>query len=188
MISRIKSMTEYDESVLYLSSSSIDDTVIYTPTEFWSMVQLWQTLCETVRTVYEMILMADRNEYMVEATLRAGTGPLQLPIHIEDLLPSDRRYIEQMERTKHQQWVELQLDPCIDFQILLSLSNDRDRFYYFAQMITRERQRLEDMIQRSAATTTADKMAPNNDEVDMRTEKDSATSIRKGAWFNDEYW
>ena len=192
MISRMQSIAESDDTSgamnTVLTFVSSEDQVL-TTTEFWSMVQLWQSLCDTVRTVYDMILMADRNEYMVEAAIRNGNvGPLQLPIHMEDLLPSDRRYMEQMERNVQQQWTQLQLDPCIDFQILLSLPNDYDRFYYLSQMIARERQRLQNMIHPSTVSDTTVTSRVAEDVDTAMTEMDQIAPIRKGAWFNDDYW
>ena len=92
-----------------------------------------------------------------------------------------------MERDIQQRWIELQLDPCIDFQILLSIRNDYDRFYYLSQMIVRERQRLEDVIRSTATDTVTSSTTTSQEDVDTFTEKNEVP-IQKGAWFNDEYW
>ena len=185
MISRIQSMSNFDdfESLIRNPNDDDDDSGVLTTTEFWSVVQLWQTLCETIRMVYETTLTAERNEYMVNAAIQNGNGgPLQLPIHLEDLIPTDRRHVEQMERTAQQDWQQLQLEPCIDFQILLSLRHDHDRFDYLSQMIAQERQRLEnDMVQDSDRACTEERSDPS-------VERPDTPPVRRGAWFNDDYW
>lgn len=178
-------MSKFDdfESLIRNPNDDDDDSGVLTTTEFWSAVQLWQTLCETIRMVYETTLTAERNEYMVNAAIQNGNGgPLQLPIHLEDLIPTDRRHVEQMERTAQQDWQQLQLEPCIDFQILLSLRHDHDRFDYLSQMIARERQRLEnDMVQDSDRACTEERSDPS-------VERPDTPPVRRGAWFNDDYW
>lgn len=189
MISRIQSMADFDDSGVLVGLNSLtSDSQIFTSTEFWTIVQLWQSLCETVRAVHEMMMISERNEFMVDAAIRNSLGgPLQLPVHMEDLLPSQRRNIEQRESAAQQQWVQLQLDPCIDFQILLSLQKDNDRYYYLSQMIVRERRRLEDVI-RSAKNPDSDTTITSSVDNENPVIEVNEATVRKGAWFNDEYW
>ena len=85
------------------------------------------------------MLSANRNELMINSI----TGPLNLPIHLEDLEPTVRRKVEQMEIEAQKNYLELQMDPCLDFQVLLSLTSYRERIHWLMQRVAAERQRLE---------------------------------------------
>lgn len=127
-----------------------------------------------------MTLAANRNEQMVAAVLAQNNGrgqPLQLPIHLEDLEPSNRRLIQEMEWQAQTNWLQLQLDPCIDFQVLLALPTLRDRVEYLAGMVRRERIRLEHL-----------KTSLIETQQQEETEEENVEPPRKGAWFNDDYW
>jgi hypothetical protein len=161
-------------------------TLLLSPVTFWSMAQSWQSLCDTVRTAHEMILVANRNEYMVDAAIRQGGGPLQLPVHVEDLRRiEDRRFVLELERTAQQQWLDMQLDPCIDFQMLLTFRNHGDRLHYFSKMVERECCRLEDLASHEQRNTETASRQLQDDDCNNQVKNDP---IQKGAWFNDDYW
>jgi hypothetical protein len=157
-----------DLPALSLSSSSLllTDTAL-----FWQTAQMWQTLCNTVRECRQMRLSVDRNEIMIATAMKKG-GPLKLPVHMEDLGPSDRRQLEEMEVEAQREWVALGLDPCLDFQVLLTLEEAEDRVAFLGRMIHRERLRLEE-VARQPAPSVEEKAEPEPQ--------------RKGAWF-DEDW
>jgi hypothetical protein len=160
-------------------------TLLLSPVTFWSMAQSWQSLCDTVRTAHEMILVSNRNEYMVDAAIRQG-GPLQLPVHMEDLRRiEDRRFVLELERTAQQQWLDMQLDPCIDFQMLLTFRHHGDRLHYFSKMVERECYRLEDLASHEQRNTETDSRQLQDDDCNNQVKNNP---IQKGAWFNDDYW
>ncbi|GAX09472.1 hypothetical protein FisN_6Lh149 [Fistulifera solaris] len=113
---------------------------------FWQMVQDWQTLCYTVREGHQIRLVSDRNELLIDAAIAKG-GPLNLPVHVEDLLLEDRQKVQELEVSAQQQWLLLRLDPTMDFQVLLSFETYKERLQYFASMVRRERIRLERLLQ-----------------------------------------
>jgi hypothetical protein len=108
---------------------------------FWRFAQEWQSICYTLRQGQEALLSAERNELMVEAACAKG-GPLNLPIHIEDLEPQDRRQIQLLELQAQKRHIELGIDPVLDFQVLISLPDLEQRISWLGRMVTRERQRL----------------------------------------------
>jgi hypothetical protein len=138
---------------------------ITTEAGFWKAAQVWQTLCYTVREGRQITLSADRNELMVAAASAKG-GPLKLPIHAEDLSPADRFQLVEMERQAQSDFVQLGLDPCLDFQVLLGMTRFNNRLNFLSRMIARERKRLE--------AITPD-LVDRNDKGDQEK--------RKGAWF-----
>jgi hypothetical protein len=184
MVSQMKSLSLASLPPLVEANSLLSTT------EFWSMAQSWQTLCETVRAVHEMTLVAHRNEYMVSAAIRKG-GPLQLPVHIEDLPKEDRFYVQGLENSAQHQWLDLKLDPCIDFYVLLSMQNHSDRLRFFSQMVERECRRLEILVH--AAEDRDEKLQRYGNSDDYFSDVQSndmadLAPLRKGAWFNDECW
>ena len=110
--------------------------------DVWRLAVVWQSLCSTVRTGCEMHLQADRNEVMVSAAMKGGTS-LKLPIHLEDLDKSDRKLVSDMELAARQNWLDLRLDPCLDFQVFLSLPSEVERWHFLSKLIGRERERIE---------------------------------------------
>jgi hypothetical protein len=153
------------ESSSSSSSSLLSDTAL-----FWQTAQMWQTLCYTVREGRQMRLSVDRNEIMIAAAMKKG-GPLKLPVHMEDLGPADRRQLEEMEVEAQREWVELGLDPCLDFQVLLTLREAVDRIAFLARMVNRERLRLEQVARQP--------VAPVKETAEQEPR-------RKGAWFEDD--
>jgi hypothetical protein len=138
---------------------------IMTELGFWKAAQVWQTLCYTVREGRQITLSSDRNELMVAAASAKG-GPLKLPIHAEDLSPAVRFQLHEMEREAQSGFVELGLDPCLDFQVMMGIHHSKDRLEFLSRMIARERRRLE---------------ALPSDLIEPKDKGDEPK--RKGAWF-----
>lgn len=149
------------------TAASFGDDVL-----FWVALEQWQTLCNTVRESQQMTLSTSRNEIMVAAASAKG-GPLKLPIHEADLPPDVRRQLQQLEVQAQKGFTEIGMDPCLDFQILLSLPSYTEKLQFLLTMISRERQRLQNLSIESSTFV-------------------SATSVqsqpRKGAWFDDSAW
>ena len=146
----------------------------------WKAAQEWQTICYTVREGRKIALVSDRNELMVSAALRKG-GALKLPVHMEDLEPEDRKEVQALEVHSQDNWKNLHLDPCIDFQVLLALDMHADRVEHLGVMIKRERLRLEQV-----AEETRTEMNPPAGTCD--TDEEPVEPPRKGAWFDDDCW
>jgi len=139
---------------------------------FWFSLEQWQTLCNTVRDQQQAILSTDRNEIMIAAASAKG-GPLKLPIHISDLPPDVRRRLQDMEVRAQADFVKMGMDPCLDFQVLLSLPSYTEKLQFISIMVSRERRRLE----------TLQRQDPPPDP--FRIAKEPA---RRGAWFDDSAW
>lgn len=136
-----------------------------TDSGFWEAALVWQTLAYTVREGRQMILSADRNELMVAAA--SAKGPLKLPIHVSDLSPTDRFRLQELERQAQSDFLEMGLDPCLDFQVMLAMDDFKNRLKSLSKLISRERRRLEELALEPAAERELDEQPRN----------------RTGAWF-----
>jgi hypothetical protein len=122
--------------------STWDASTFSSSSMFWQAAQEWQSICYTIRQGRQAMLSINRNELMVEAAA-AAKGPLKLPIHLEDLPPHVQRQVQMMEVEFQKQFFEWGMDPCLDFQALISLPSHRERVLCLAHWIARERSRLE---------------------------------------------
>jgi hypothetical protein len=143
----------------------LDDATI------WEMAQIWQSLCLTIREGRQQLLNSDRNELMVSAASKKG-GPLKLPIHLEDLEPEDRRSVQDLEVQAQREFWKLEIEPCLDFLIMMSLDSEEEQTKWLANIISRERKRLE----LAAQDCTGSEM------------KEEEVQPNKGAWFDDAMW
>eukprot|EP00521_Asterionellopsis_glacialis_P010027 CAMPEP_0195289168 /NCGR_PEP_ID=MMETSP0707-20130614/5557_1 /TAXON_ID=33640 /ORGANISM="Asterionellopsis glacialis, Strain CCMP134" /LENGTH=506 /DNA_ID=CAMNT_0040349141 /DNA_START=166 /DNA_END=1686 /DNA_ORIENTATION=+ len=151
-----------------------------TNTKFWEIAQIWQTLCYTIREGKQINLSSDVNEIMIDAAMRLG-GPLKLPVHVEDLPPEARYQVSEMERLAQAEFLALRLDPCLDFQRLLSTPPLLPRLEMLSTMIQRERQRL---VKHNASSSSSHD--PKNNQKKKKKKKSNNTfqeQPRKGAWF-----
>jgi hypothetical protein len=139
----------------------------FTRNELWKVAQIWQTLCYTIREGRQIQLSSDRNELMVASAIKKG-GALKLPIRIDDLDPVDRRRVEELELAAHHEWIGLELDPCLDLLVFISLSSYENRLTFLGDLIIRERKRLEQAALLQPHEDTVNKLLP---------------TPRKGAWF-----
>jgi hypothetical protein len=142
------------------------------PELFWRATSVWQTLCNTVREGRQMTLAADRDELLVAAALQKG-GPLRLPVDLEDVSPEERRKVTELEASAHREWLRMKLDPCLDFQVLLTMNDHTSRVAYFTSMVRRERIRLEEQMVAVMSDKEEKPPAPQHP--------------RKGAWFEDDW-
>ncbi|VEU42314.1 unnamed protein product [Pseudo-nitzschia multistriata] len=111
----------------------------------WEMAQEWQSVCMTLRQGTEAWLSADRNEKLVAAARAKGGGILKLPIHLSELDPEDRKDIQRLDEEAQEKHKEFGMDPVLDFQVLIGLPTTNQRFRFLAQLVNRERRRLEDI-------------------------------------------
>lgn len=142
-----------------------------TSESFWQTAHLWQTLAYTLREGLQQRLATDRNELLIEGALRKG-GPLNLPVHPEDLEPVDREQIVALEERVRAEWVAMGLEPTLDFQALLLHDSYENRLQLLSDMVARERERL-----LALALTPRDS---------KESEAEQQEVARKGAWFGDE--
>jgi hypothetical protein len=148
--------------------------------KFWQTLEQWQTLCNTIREVQQVILSADRNELMVATAMAAnakqgGRKILNLPLHEEDMPPEVRRVLQQMEVKAQESFTELRMDPCLDFQVIMSLPNYIDRLRFFLNMVQREQIRLEKI----------EKEERENKILKVNYPNPNPRPPRKGAWFEE---
>jgi len=128
-----------------------------------TVVQTWQSVCYTWRAGRQALLAADRNELMIDAACRNG-GPLKLPVHMADLSPEDRRNIEGVDLAAQHDYLQLRLDPTLDFQVLLSmlwsssslsmssrLDFATEPWRWVSRLLAQERKRLEDLAAQPTA-------------------------------------
>jgi len=111
-------------------------------TSFWYAAEAWQTMCNTVREARRAILRCDINEIMIGAAIKQG-GPLNLPVKREYLPFEVRRKLQAIEEDSMRDFHALAMDPCLDFQTILSSTSHLNRVKILGSMIARERQRLE---------------------------------------------
>jgi len=166
-----------------LAEALPEDSPCMTHLQFFKTADVWQSLCETVREGRHLTMAADRNELLVDAAMRSSNGPLQLPIHLEDVSTEDRQRVQKLEATAQQLWWDLRLDPCLDFQKLLNMSEHEERVRYFAAMVAQERGRLEELASSATVSSSAASAAPYNKAKAEEQNKEN----RKGAWFEDDW-
>ena len=116
--------------------------VIHNETKFWKLVETWQMLCNTIRQSKRSKLQSIVNELSVTVAMQAE-GPLELPVKRKSLPLNVQRHLEEIEHSASQDWIELGMDPILDFQEILTMRAHIDRVAKLATMIQRERSRLE---------------------------------------------
>eukprot|EP00591_Stephanopyxis_turris_P013705 CAMPEP_0195536578 /NCGR_PEP_ID=MMETSP0794_2-20130614/46341_1 /TAXON_ID=515487 /ORGANISM="Stephanopyxis turris, Strain CCMP 815" /LENGTH=152 /DNA_ID=CAMNT_0040670031 /DNA_START=12 /DNA_END=467 /DNA_ORIENTATION=+ len=93
---------------------------------FWDAVETWQTLCNTIREARRVEIQSTVNEITIDEAIKKG-GPLNLPVHRETLPPTVQRQLDHMEKQAAKDFIEMGMDPCIDFQALLSCRSHSER-------------------------------------------------------------
>jgi len=125
-----------------LQTNNNIDTKTDIPNNFWTSLEQWQNLCYTLREAKRLTVQSDIDEIMIQEAMKQP-GPLNLPVHKEDLPISIQRDIESTEREAFQEFCNEGMDPCLNVQNILSCTNHTDRLKLFQKIIARERQRLE---------------------------------------------
>lgn len=140
---------EYPPSMLFQLGNAMtiwSDETFRSEEVFWEACQEWQSVCYTLLQGSQAMLSTNRNELMIASV----KGPLNLPIHLEDLEPAVRRQVQQMEIEAQQKFLQTRLDPCLDFQALMSLSSYRERIQWLVNRVALERKRLETVATESS--------------------------------------
>lgn len=99
-------------------------------------------LCNTIRQSKQTLLQGIVNELSVSYAMQAK-GPLQLPVKRKSLPLDVQRQLEDIELNASRDFMELGMDPVLDFQEILSMKDHWGRVKKLAWMIQRERSRLE---------------------------------------------
>ena len=93
---------------------------------FWSAVHVWQSLCFTVKEAWRVDLLSIINEKTISAAMNSG-GPLNLPVHREDL-PFDIRFeLDNLENNVAKDFIKINMEPCLSFQHLLATESASSR-------------------------------------------------------------
>mmetsp|Transcript_14789 Transcript_14789/g.19301 ORF Transcript_14789/g.19301 Transcript_14789/m.19301 type:complete len:433 (-) Transcript_14789:259-1557(-) len=105
---------------------------------FWSAAFIWQKVCFTVREAKRINLQALINELTIEVAMKSG-GPLNLPVHREDLPFEKRMELNQIEHNATQEFIsKSNMDPSLNFQHLLSVSSTSERISSLHRMLSME--------------------------------------------------
>jgi len=123
-----------------LPTFSCDD--IHNHKHFWKLIETWQMLCNTIRQSKQTNLQSIVNELSVTFAMQAK-GPLQLPVKRDSLPIEVVSQLESLEETAARDFIELGMEPTLNFQELISLTDHWDRVAKLSHMIRRERSRLE---------------------------------------------
>ena len=121
-------------------------TMIQDESKFWTLVDTWQKMCNTIREAKRVQLQGIVDELsvdMAEMIAKSKGGPLELPVRRNDLPEAVQKSLVKMEEKASRDFVELGMDPVLDFQELLSMERHRDRVAKMGWMIEKERSRLE---------------------------------------------
>jgi len=123
-----------------LPTFSCDD--IHNHKYFWKLIETWQMLCNTIRQAKQTNLQSIVNELSVTFAMQ-NKGPLQLPVKRDSLPIEVVSQLESLEETAAQDFIELGMEPTLDFQEIISLTDHWDRVEKLSHMIRREKLRLE---------------------------------------------
>ena len=128
------------KEVTSLPNYRIDD--VTSEAQFWTVVETWQMLCNTIRQAKQTQMQGMLNELSVEAAMQLD-GPLELPVKRERLPSIVQKQLEEIEQAEFLQFIDLGMEPILDFQELLTMTSHTDRVRKLSRMISWERSRLE---------------------------------------------
>ena len=128
------------KEVASLPNYHLDD--VTSEARFWTVVDTWQVLCNTIRQSKQTQMQGMLNELSVEAAMQLD-GPLELPVKRERLPDIVQMQLEEIERTEFLDFIDLGMEPILDFQELLTMTSHTDRIRKLSKMISWERSRLE---------------------------------------------
>ena len=127
-------------AVQTLPTFSYDD--VHNHKLFWKLVETWQMLCNTIRQSKQTNLQSIVNELSVTVAMQSK-GPLQLPIKRDSLPIEVQNQLESLEESAARDFIELGMEPTLNFQEIISLTDHWDRVAKLSHMIRREKLRLE---------------------------------------------
>ena len=121
---------------------TFDHDTVCNERKFWQMIETWQMLCNTIRQSKRTRLQSIVNELSVSVAMQAK-GPLELPVKRKSLPKEVQTQLENLEESAAKDFIELGMEPVLDFQELITMRNHWDRVEKLSGMIQRERLRLE---------------------------------------------
>jgi hypothetical protein len=163
--------------------SSEEDFSWHDPSSFWSLVFVWQTLCNSFQEGHRSNAISTRNEMLVAAAIANKKGPLNLPVQLSDLTRSDRDAITFYESQAQTEWIAFGMNPIWDFQFLIHATSAHERLDHFSAMMVQARARFDDIAAAATAFHAGAAKTTNGVEVEGMIEPP-----KKGAWFDDSMW
>ena len=121
---------------------TFDHEIVYNERKFWKVIETWQMLCNTIRQSKRTRLQSIVNELSVSVAMQAK-GPLELPVKRKSLPLEVQTQLKNLEESAAKDFIELGMEPVLDFQELITMRNHMDRVEKLGGMIQRERLRLE---------------------------------------------
>lgn len=121
---------------------TFDHEIVHNEMKIWMLVETWQMLCNTIRQSKRSRLQAVVNELSVAAAMQAK-GPLELPVKRNSLPLDLQKQLDDLEQNASRDYLELGMEPVLDFQEIICMKRHVDRVMKLASMIQRERLRLE---------------------------------------------
>lgn len=146
------SMHQYPQFAMDALSNLPKMNSITDETSFWLACNIWQKICFTIKEAHRVNLQSEVNEITISAALAKG-GPLNLPVHREDLPFDVRVQLDQLENEVANNFIkEVRMDPCLQFQYLLTMNRLSDKVMFLKQMVSDEVTRLERLTSNSSSS------------------------------------
>lgn len=111
--------------------------------KFWSFIDTWQTICNTLRQAKRNALSSAVNEMSVDLAMEFIDGPLELPVKRHKLPKSAQWKLNEMEQRAYRDYLAMGMEPVLDFQILIEMNDHWDRVEKVAKMVKGELERLD---------------------------------------------
>ena len=146
------------EAIQTLCNFTLSD--ITSEYQFWTFIETWQMLCNTLRQAKRNQLSSIINEISLDAAMELD-GPLELPIKRHRLPTSIQIKLDMMEQHASRDYLRMGMDPTLDFQVLMGMREHCDRVEMMAGMVEKELERLN-------AKESLRKVFLERDSVDVR--------------------
>ncbi|KAL9188354.1 hypothetical protein ACHAXT_006732 [Thalassiosira profunda] len=121
---------------------TFDADIVDNEAQFWKLIETWQMLCNTIRQSKRTQLQGIVNELSVSVAMQSK-GPLELPVKRKNLPLDVQRQLDGIEQNAARDFLEMGMDPVLDFQEMLGMEQHKDRVKKLAGLVKRERSRLE---------------------------------------------
>ena len=132
----------YSRDAIQTAMSNFTVSDIINDIKFWKFIETWQMLCNSIRQAKCNQLSSMINEISVEAAMELD-GPLELPVKRMKLPESVQWKLHEMEQRYSRDFLKMGMDPVINFQMLMEMTNHWDRVAIVSRMVKSELDRLE---------------------------------------------
>ena len=109
--------------------------------QWWQALELWQRHCATRTFALQAQSQAERNELLIDASLRKG-GVLQIPVQEHTLSQDDRRKLLDLDLRAKEALQQMDLDDVESFQAVLESRSASQRARLLLEGVKREAARL----------------------------------------------